>query len=315
MFWEKIRDAFRRTIIVHLVYVIIILGISFYLLLSVRFAEVESLRDILNFALGFASLFLALVAIFQTLASGTDIHRVLGSAVASTAEVKRASSEFTEKVVPHADRIARAADEVSEQSKMLQIQSEQIDNLLADFRSLLESKFTEQRSLIETIGMKIETPKALGVDSSAQELASMKSVGGPAPFSAYQMSKRTTVGGHGAIYAAIRSFQKKTPVVLKDIFENEQWRTYISGLLNAFETLGAIDVERTGNDITVRSLNLCEIEEFLDELVRLIIKSDQRQEAGDAKNTDASFISMIRLFYNYFGDAFPLDQHDANEEK
>lgn len=209
---------------VHLLYW---LGIAIAIIIALASNDLSKKADIYNvlsFALTFASLILAIIAIIQSLVANNSSASVL-TAVQAAADQTRAASQ----------QIEASADE-------LRTHVQEIPSRLNDLAGKVDKThtaidaFASSRALKELV--------ADEADSSGNPVDEAK---------AYL--RRCTIGGALSWHVVVGSLDRDVEVDIDSITPDSAQNNYIAGFIAANAASGDIEMEKHGSKIKVKSIN------------------------------------------------------------
>lgn len=175
--------------------------------LTVHWADIKDLSQLLSFGLSLASLVLAVVAIFQSIFSSSAMGQV-GVSVSSAA-----------------DQVRQAASNIGQASNALLHQAKRIHPALGEITTRFEN-----------------VEKHLLVAKSASSFKSEENIGSQERLKLVRVSTRA-VGT--ALYIADRAFRQNRSFRIRDFIKSEVLENYIEGVLMALDSVGMIDASRS----------------------------------------------------------------------
>ncbi|WP_156375738.1 hypothetical protein [Methylobacterium sp. Leaf125] len=254
---------------IHAAWIIGVLAVLIIGLVSTDLGRVEGIKDILSFAVSFASLLLALIAIAQSALSGSGTAEVLGSVTTTAKQIEESSSRLISVTqgIPLAiagieASIVRPAQEILEAANKIDAYSATISASANDLRSSQEKMLTA-------------TSKVPEVKVASDENSSA-SYGGISNNDAY------------AYYIAKLSFMKGKEFNPDDLEMHRGQSSFIQGVLSAFELFGAIKYTRDKRILKVTKLNFNDQQKF-------------RFEEALTTRTNSIFIQTKEKIDSYFG--------------
>lgn len=314
---QHIRRSLARTpATTHFVYIIAFLLFVIYIMLSINFAQVESVRDILNFALGFGSLTLALVAIFQTTLSGAELNKLTSVASASAEASRTAAVESVSKINAEAARISEISISLSSEVETLRRQTENLQPSLSQILSTLGERFDEQNSILTRLSTNTDetkssstiftkenspptdaqyTPDFVSENPNVdQNKKDTKMIWKPSDF-----DNRTTNGAFRALYAIALAWQEKKPIIPKQIHQSMTSSSYLSGCLAGLRAAGVIDTKKiSGGKFYIESCNISNIDEIISIARDLMQENEEKPRFGS--DLENQFLYKMKETQSYF---------------
>lgn len=232
--------------------------------ISVQWAGIKDLAGVVSFALGLASLLLALIAIVQVITSSGSAEHSLGAIRETASELGTLASSINDGTI-RLESVVHSVLETNNQNR---------DELVALRDEVLAKNISAQENIN---------------DASSENN----------PESPFEREK-LTYGPALAIYTFLRALQAEKEFVINDIkFELEEsannmhklfFSSVISGILSGIRTVGVFEYNRDGQVICPKSAK-CDIDKSINELRSLKFqeKSDDRYKAT-IKNIDAYFV-------------------------
>ena len=222
---------------VHAWYLSGILAFLLVCALAVDWGSIAELATILSFAVGLASLILALIAIIQALTSTSDVRNSLAAVRTAADNISQSTAGLASSVL----LIERAADAV--QASATTAIGAVAD--IADVKGELIASSEAGRNAIA----------ALRVDLQSKQSLSSSPNPGATPAAASEFSSMS-MGGAAALYAAIRSFETSKPFVLSDVLPEEKSLGFEEGYLYALKNIGLIAFSEQGGAMSVSDLKV-----------------------------------------------------------
>lgn len=263
----------RRDVNVHAWYSTGILGFLLVCVLAVDWGSIPELVTVLSFAVGLASLILALIAIIQTL---TSTGKVDGALVAVREAAERSSRTGSELAATVA-AIQKAAGDAQAASTSAVAATGQFSSIAA---AIIESSEAGRHAITQLR----EEVLAKGAAPTSADKAS--AAAGPVTITG------ATMGGVAALYAALRSIKENKPFVLSDVFVDDPNLSFENGYLSALENAGALTGDVGEGIVTVRSAHFDQsIDDMIEELKSYKFASKDTQATHEARmaQVDAFF--------------------------
>jgi hypothetical protein len=279
---QHVRRSLGRTpATTHFIYIIIFLLFIIYLMSSINFAQVESIREILNFALGFSSLTLALVAIFQTTLSGSELNKLVSVAKASAEASRTAAVDSVSKINEQAERISDITKNLSNEVETLRSETATLQPALGDILNTLDERLDQQNSLLARISTGTEEARSMGLSftpiepnlsaETVTEGSTSARLGGPQQqderrkvWQSSDFNDRLTVGAYRALYAVALASRTQKPIIAKNIHNSQAASNYLSGCLAGLRAAGVIDTDAiVGAKFNINYCNINDIEKII----------------------------------------------------
>lgn len=204
----------------HMGWTIALLAAALIGSLSVSWATLEQIPNIISIALGLSSLVLAMVAIMQAVSGGSNLQRSLGK-IESAAE----------KALSATDSVKRAADDLTERSN-------QIDKIFPSIKEL--------GSKIDSIQESV-TPAITADSGSTPNNQEDNDVD--------KMLNKGTIGTNVALYMALKSLETGKSFESAEVINDSP---FVAGLVNgtlvSLRMTGNIDTEYVNGKIKILDL-------------------------------------------------------------
>lgn len=209
---------------IHYRYIIGILVAVLVGFVSVDWADVKDLGQLIAFALTFASAILAVIAIFQALGSQDSLGRVSATLTASADKVDTATSSIenaTRKLIEHSEKVPSALGEM-----------------------------TSRLDRTEQLILNLSKPAQAETSLSAADLG----VSQEASNKINEIFRYTTLGGDIAYYMCAKSFEKSRSFDPTAILEDGDGGRYVQGFLAGVRSSRFIEIELIDNTFSVKGL-------------------------------------------------------------
>lgn len=189
--------------------------------LSVQWATVPGLPDIISLALSLASLLLAVVAIFQALTSNESLSRAVGHMIAAAESAKEATSN-----------VELAGRNLASQVDGLSVIPGKIGEMSEKLKEISEANQKSSSS---------DGPTISGKSSITLTVDDFFKVG--------------TYGVDIGLYLALMSYKHKKFVIGNDVFDNAN-AEYYSAVISTLRATGIIKADLKSGKFLVRDLGL-----------------------------------------------------------
>jgi hypothetical protein len=241
---------------VHFYYIIGILIVLLIASLSVQWPNVAGLANIISFALTFASLILALIAIFQSLSSSNEVIRAISSVVLSSEKIKLS-----------ADAIEQSG------TKLIELSS-QIPERFQDVSQRLDENNEAIRQITE-INKSVSSNKSKSEDEVSGALQSDDVI----------RFATLSLGATLALYVFIKCLSENKPIVFNDIFPGKNHTIgYMRGYLFALLKMGKVNYEREGSIIIPKDVSGVDADEII------------KKTEGSANKYYIEKISLVKVY-------------------
>lgn len=232
----------RRQFNVHAWYAVGILGFLLICSLAINWGSIKDLSTILSFAVGLASLILALIAIIQSLTSTNNVEASLAAVREVAIDAAKSGSDLAVSI----SAIREAAT-------------------LAESASSSALKATEELSALGTRVIRSSDEGRAAIDELRNEIKAQANSNSAKEPNATPAGEKhifvnnITLGGSTASYAAIRAFQHKKEFSWEDIFGEDETGFFENGYLSALDDLGLISIRRSEN----KAINILKVSDAL----------------------------------------------------
>lgn len=220
--------ASRKSINLHAWYATGILSFLLICSLAIDLGSIPELATILSFAVGLASLILALIAIIQALTSTSSVEASLAAVRQVALDAGKSGGDLAVSI--------DAIREVAKNAQAASLSALRATDELTSLGSRVIRSSEEGRLAIDELRSELKVKSRL--DAAKGQHSAVSSESGTFP-------NDITLGGATAVYTAIHAYKSKKKFSLKDIFGEDAPVTFESAYLSALDDLGFIAMKRS----------------------------------------------------------------------